>query len=57
MRVTSFRSLLRNKPPVCVVQLAGAQVEATLDDVRKSRHRVMNVVHLVPGADRQALTT
>jgi acetoin utilization protein AcuB len=48
MRVTSFISLPRHEPPVCVVQLAGAQVEETLDEVWKSRHRVMNVVNLVP---------
>jgi acetoin utilization protein AcuB len=46
MRVTSFMSLPRQQPPVCVVQLAGAQVDATLEEIWKSRHRVMNVVHL-----------
>jgi acetoin utilization protein AcuB len=46
MRVTSFMALPRHEPPVCVVQLAGEQVDAALDDVWKSHHRVMNVVQL-----------
>lgn len=46
LRVTSFMALPRHEPPVCVVQLAGEQVDAALDDVWKSHHRVMNVVHL-----------
>ena len=52
MRVTSFMALPRHEPPVCVVQLAGNQVEETLDDVWKSHHRVMNVVNLVAEADK-----
>jgi acetoin utilization protein AcuB len=46
LRVTSFMALPRHEPPVCVVQLAGNEVDAALDDVWKSHHRVMNVVHL-----------
>jgi acetoin utilization protein AcuB len=46
MRVTSFMALPGHEPPVCVVQLAGEAVEATLEDVWSSKHRVMNVVHL-----------
>jgi acetoin utilization protein AcuB len=46
MRVTSFMALPRHEPPVCVVQLAGAQVDEALEDVWKSHHRVMNVVNL-----------
>lgn len=46
MRVTSFMALPRQEPPVCVVQLSGNAVEATLEDVWNSKHRVMNVVHL-----------
>jgi acetoin utilization protein AcuB len=46
MRITSFMALPRHEPPVCVVQLAGKQVEETLEDVWKSRHRVMNVINL-----------
>jgi acetoin utilization protein AcuB len=50
MRVTSFMALPRQEPPVCVVQLSGAAVEATLEDVWNSKHRVMNVVHLAAPA-------
>ena len=50
MRVTSFMALPRHEPPVCVVQLAGEQVDEALEEVWKSRHRVLNVVHLVPDA-------
>jgi acetoin utilization protein AcuB len=48
MRITSFMALPRHEPPVCVVQLAGEQVDQALDDVWKSHHRVMNVVNLIP---------
>lgn len=46
MRVMNFMSLPRHDPPVCVAQLAGEQIEAVLEDVWKSKHRVMNVTHL-----------
>jgi len=46
LRVTSFMSLTRHDPPVCVVQLAGAKLDEALDDVWKSQHRVINVVQL-----------
>jgi len=50
LRVTSFMSLPQHEPPVCVVQLAGTQLDAALDDVWKSQHRVINVVQLnAPG--------
>lgn len=52
MRVTSFMALPRHEPPLCVVQLAGAEVDAALDDVWKSHHRVMNVVHLAGEAGK-----
>jgi acetoin utilization protein AcuB len=48
MRVTSFMALPRHEPPVCVVQLSGEKVAEALEDVWKSRHRVLNVMHLVP---------
>ena len=58
MRVTSFMALPRHEPPVCVVQLAGEAVEETLEDVWKSKHRVMNVVQPRCGAGEEtALTT
>jgi acetoin utilization protein AcuB len=50
MRVTSFIALPRHEPPVCVVQLTGTQIEETLDEVWKSKHRVLNVAHLVHDA-------
>jgi acetoin utilization protein AcuB len=50
MRVTSFMALPRHEPPVCVVQMAGNKIEETLEDVWKSRHRVMNVVQLATDA-------
>ena len=53
MRVTSFMALPRHEPPVCVVQLAGAAVEETLEEVWKSKHRVMNVVNLTPQAEKK----
>jgi acetoin utilization protein AcuB len=46
MRVTSFFSLPDHDPPLAVVQVSGAHIEDTLEDVWKSHHRVMNVVHL-----------
>ncbi|HET9474795.1 MAG TPA: CBS domain-containing protein [Steroidobacteraceae bacterium] len=52
MRVTSFMALPRHEPPLCVVQLAGEAVEETLEDVWKSKHRVMNVVNLIPEAEK-----
>jgi hypothetical protein len=35
-----------HEPPLCVVQLAGENADAALDDIWKSKHRVMNVVTL-----------
>jgi acetoin utilization protein AcuB len=46
LRVTSFMSLPRHDPPVCVVQLAGSKLDEALEDVWKSQHRVINVVQL-----------
>jgi acetoin utilization protein AcuB len=46
MRVTSFMSLAAHEPPVCVVQLTGMAIEESLEEVWKSKHRVLNVVHL-----------
>ena len=46
LRVTSFMALPQHAPPVCVVQVAGEKVELALEDVWKSRHRVLNVVNL-----------
>lgn len=49
MRVTSFFAMPRHEPPMAVVQMSGAHVEETLEDVWKSRHRVLNVAHLERG--------
>jgi acetoin utilization protein AcuB len=46
LRVTSFLALPRHDPPVCVAQLAGEHIEAALEDIWNSKHRVMNVMHL-----------
>jgi acetoin utilization protein AcuB len=46
LRVTTFAALARHDPPLCVVQLAGSAIDAALEDVWKTQHRVMNVVHL-----------
>jgi acetoin utilization protein AcuB len=46
VRVSSFLSMPRHEPPLAVVQLAGEHVESALEDVWKSRHRVMHVAHL-----------
>jgi acetoin utilization protein AcuB len=46
LRVTSFMALPRHDPPVCVAQLAGEHIEAALEDIWNSKHRVMNVMHL-----------
>jgi acetoin utilization protein AcuB len=54
LRVTSFMSLPHHEPPVCVVQLAGTQLDAALDDVWKSQHRVINVVQLNAPGDAPA---
>jgi acetoin utilization protein AcuB len=48
LRVTSFMSLPRHDPPVCVVQMAGAKLDEALEDVWKSQHRVINVAQLGP---------
>jgi acetoin utilization protein AcuB len=48
LRVANFMALPHHDPPLCVVQLAGANTEAALEDVWKSQHRVLNVVHLAP---------
>jgi acetoin utilization protein AcuB len=48
LRVSSFMALSHHEPPLCVVQLVGANLDEALDDVWKSQHRVMNVVQLAP---------
>jgi acetoin utilization protein AcuB len=48
LRITTFMTLPRHEPPVCVVQMVGAKLDEALDDVWKSQHRVLNVVQLEP---------
>ena len=50
LRITNFMALPYHDPPLCVVQLTGANTEAALEDVWKSQHRAMHLVHLVPAA-------
>ncbi len=57
MRITSFMALPGHEPPVCVVQLAGEQTDAALDDIWKSKHRVLNVVNLEPDRDEKKPAT
>jgi acetoin utilization protein AcuB len=54
LRITSFMALPRHEPPVCVVQLVGDKLDEALDDVWKSRHRVLNVLQLAPEIARKA---
>ncbi len=46
LRVTSFVSLLKHERPVCVVQVIGTNTEAMLNDIWKSNHQIVSVVHL-----------
>jgi acetoin utilization protein AcuB len=52
MRVTSFFAMPRHDPPLAVVQVTGSHIEETLEDVWKSRHRVLNVAYLAAGDER-----
>jgi len=44
VRVKSLMTSLQNDVPVCVVRLAGKQVDALLDELWSSGHRVVNVL-------------
>jgi acetoin utilization protein AcuB len=44
LRVTSFVSLHAVERPMCVVHVSGAKIDAMLDDVWNSRHRVASVI-------------
>ena len=44
LRITSFVSLHTNERPMCVVHVAGAAIDAMLEDVWKSHHRVASVL-------------
>lgn len=46
VRVLSLMSAQQHGKPVCVVRLAGASVDAMLDDLWASRHPMLNILHL-----------
>ncbi|MFO1093835.1 MAG: CBS domain-containing protein [Planctomycetaceae bacterium] len=46
VRVVAFNTALHHEQPVCVVRVAGGDLEAFLDDVWKSGHHVMNVLRI-----------
>jgi hypothetical protein len=48
MRVMSFASLHRLERPMCVVHVAGDNIDAMLEEVWRSHHRVENVVRTGP---------
>ncbi len=53
LRVMSFVSLHKHERPLCVVQVTGTPsgIEAMLNDIWKSHHQVMSVIHLEPEID------
>lgn len=46
LQVTSFVALHDHERPVCVVRVAGKDIDAMLEDVWKSHHRVESVIRL-----------
>jgi acetoin utilization protein AcuB len=46
LRVVTFVSLQKHERPVCVVEVSGLEVDKMLDDVWKSKHRVISVIRL-----------
>lgn len=46
LRVANFVSVQKHERPVCVVQVFGIRVDAMLEEVWASRHRVLSVVRL-----------
>jgi acetoin utilization protein AcuB len=46
LRVLNFISLQKHERPVCMIEVAGTDVDKLLDDVWKSRHRVVSVIRL-----------
>jgi len=46
LRVVNFLVLQKHERPMCVVHVTGKAVEELLDDVWKSRHQVVSVIHL-----------
>jgi acetoin utilization protein AcuB len=46
VRVESLFQAIQNATPVCVARLTGAHIDALMEDLWNSGHRVLNVVHL-----------
>lgn len=46
LRVITFVSMQKHERPCCVVEVSGADVEKMLEDVWKSKHRVLSVIRL-----------
>jgi acetoin utilization protein AcuB len=46
VRVISLNTSLHHETPVCVVRVAGGDLDAFLDDVWRSGHHVMNVLRI-----------
>jgi acetoin utilization protein AcuB len=46
LRVVNFVVLQKHERPMCVVHVTGEAIEELLDDVWKSRHQVVSVIHL-----------
>ncbi len=46
LRVVTFVSLQKHERPVCVVEVTGEAIDKMLDDVWKSKHRVLSVIRL-----------
>jgi acetoin utilization protein AcuB len=46
LRVVTFVSLQKHERPVCVVEVSGVDVDKMLDDVWKSKHRILSVIRL-----------
>lgn len=46
LRMITFISLQKHERPVCMVEVAGHDIDKMLDDVWKSKHRVVSVIRL-----------
>ncbi|MDT8399480.1 MAG: CBS domain-containing protein [Pseudomonadales bacterium] len=46
LRVVNFISLTKHEHPVCVIEVAGTAVDALLEEIWKSKHQVISVLHL-----------
>jgi acetoin utilization protein AcuB len=46
LRVVNFVVLQKHERPMCVVHVTGEAIEELLNDVWKSRHQVVSVIHL-----------